>query len=294
LATIQKKKQQVLTAVDYEILRFVHQYHFLTVSQVTRLRYSAGSETTCQDRLKRLFDAGYLSRRKLPHVGTGNTDYLYYLSTRGQKELQAIGETSFTRVRKDDIENLKLPHLEHLLALNDFLIAGRLLARSVPDITLVAMRHDLDLKKTPLKISMPRGERITLVPDGFLDFRLSIAGKSYAMPIWVELDRGTEWSRPLQSKLRAIITAIHTQAYEDLFGVSSITVAFATTGEKRCDLMRSFVQQELTHMGLTHLTNLFLFAALPYTSDPQTLFLSPLWYTPDNNAPVPLLDLSEE
>src|SRR5438876_12325182 len=104
--SVQKKKQITLTAVDYEILDLIHTYHFLTVAQLVRLRYSSGSETTAQDRLKRLFDAGYLLRRKLPHVGTGNTEYLYYLSHIGQKELQAIDIVNFSRVRKDDIENL--------------------------------------------------------------------------------------------------------------------------------------------------------------------------------------------
>src|SRR2546421_8112053 len=113
----QKKKQITLTAVDYEILDLIHTYHFLTREQLTRLRYSSGSETTAQDRLKRLADSGFLLRRKLPHVGTGNTDYLYYLSHSGQKELQALGISDVSRVRKDDIEHLKLPHLEHLLAL---------------------------------------------------------------------------------------------------------------------------------------------------------------------------------
>src|SRR5437763_93495 len=104
-----------MTSVDYEILELIHTYHFLMREQLTRLRYSSGSETTAQDRLKRLFDADYLLRRKLPHLGTGNTDFLYYLSSKGQKELQAIGITDFVRVRKEDVENLKLPHLEHLV-----------------------------------------------------------------------------------------------------------------------------------------------------------------------------------
>jgi len=219
---------------------------------------------------------------------------LYYLSTLGQKELQPLGITNSSRVRKSDIEDMKLPHLEHVRSLNDFLIAARLLSRLYPDISLVAMLHDLDLKRSPLRVTVDR-QAGTLVPDGFLDFRLSIAGHLYAMPVWVELDRGTEWGETLKKKLRSIIAAVNTSAFEALFGVSSITVAIATTeGIKRVDLMRSFVQQELQNMGITHLANIFLFTALPLDIQPQTIFLSPLWYTPDNNTPVPLLDLNEE
>lgn len=295
LATIQKKKQYTLTTVDYDILKLIHEYHFLTVSQVTRLRYSSGSETTAQDRLKKiLYDNGYLDRVQLPHGGTGNTEYLYTLSTKGQRELQALGISNFSRFRPSDSQTLKLPHLQHLISLNDFLIAARLFPRFHPDITLVAMKHDLDMKRAPMRITIDR-QTVTLVPDGFLDFRLRISNKSYAMPIWVELDRGTEWGKTLQKKLRCIITAVATHAYDDMFGVTNITIAVATTeGEKRRDLMRSFVQQELTTMGLTHLANLFLFAALPLDLDPQTVFLSPIWYTPNIAPPMPLLDMSEE
>jgi Replication-relaxation len=294
LATIQKSKQHVLTAVDYEILALVYEYHFLTVSQVTRLRYSSGSETTCQDRLKRLADSGVLLRRKRPHIDTGNTNYLYYLSTSGQKELQPLGITNFSRVRKSDIEDMKLPHLEHVSCLNDFLIAARLLSRAHPDISLVSMKHDLDMKREPLRVTLDR-QVFTIVPDGFLDFRLSIAGRLYALPVWVEIDRGTEWGNTLKLKLQKIISAIQTLAFQELFGISSVTVAISTTHEKRVDLMRSFIQAELQRLGVTHLAHVFLVTSLPGgLLDPKEIFLSPMWYTPDATSPLPLLDLSEE
>src|SRR5205814_1118883 len=143
-----------------------------------------------------------LLRRKLPHVGTGNTEFLYTLSTNGQKELQEIGVTGFSRVRKDGMEKLKLPHLEHLLAVNDFLIAGRLLSRSVPEITLVSMKHDLDLKKIGA-ISLSYDcringggrvkETVTIIPDAWCDFRYTPVngGKEKRRVLVVELDRGS-------------------------------------------------------------------------------------------------------
>jgi hypothetical protein len=294
LATFQKSKQHALTAVDYDILKLIAEYHFLTVSQVTRLRYSSGSGTTCQDRLKGLFHAGVLDRVQLPHVGTGNTQYLYTLSTKGQKELQELGIASFSRFRPSDTHTLKLPHLQHLISLNDFLIAARLLCREHPDITLVSVKHDLDMKREPMRVTLDR-QVFTIVPDGFLNFRLSIAGRLYAMPIWLELDRGTTWGNTLTLKLQKIISAIQTLAFQELFGVSSVTVAIGTTDKKRVDLMRSFIQTELQRLGVTHLSPVFLVTSLADgLLDPKEIFLSPLWYTPDTTAPLPLLDLSEE
>jgi len=294
LATIQKSKQHILTAVDYEILALVHEYHFLTVSQVTRLRYSSGSETTCQDRLKRLFNAGVMDRVQLPHLGTGNTEYLYTLSTKGQKELQPLGITHFPRYRPSDTHTLKLPHLQHLRTLNDFLIAARLLCRVHPDIRLISMKHDLDMKRTPMRVTVDRQE-VSIVPDGFLDFRLSIGGRMYAMPVWVEIDRGTTWGNTLKLKLQKIILAIQTLAFQELFGVSSVTVAIATTHQKRVDLMGSFMRDELQRLGVTHLSHVFLVTSLADgLLDPKEIFLAPMWHTPDTPAPLPLLDLSEE
>lgn len=291
MATIQKSKQHILTAVDYEILRLVHDYHFLTVSQVTRLRYSAGSETTCQDRLKRLFNAGFLDRVQLPHVGTGNTQYLYTLSTLGCKELHPFGITNFSRYRPADTHTLKLPHLEHVKSLNDFLIAARLLCRVHPDIQLVHTLHDLDMKRTPMRLTLDR-QVVSIVPDGFLDFRLSIAGRLYAMPVWLEVDRGTTWGNTLKLKLQKIISATQTLAFQELFGVASITVAIATTDEKRVDLMRSFIQAELQRLGLAHLANVFLLTPLPEKVEPVPLFTAPVWQTIQGDY-VSLLDLSE-
>lgn len=292
LATIQKSKQHILTAVDYDILKLIHEYHFLTVSQVTRLRYSLGSETTCQDRLKRLADSGVLLRRKLPHIDTGNTNYLYYLSAKGQKELQPFGYTNFSRVRKSDIEDMKLPHLEHVHCLNDFLIAARMLPRVHPDITLLSMKHDLDNKREPLRVMLDR-QAVTIVPDGFLDFRLSIANKLYAMPIWYECDLGTTWGNTLKLKLKKIICALQTLAFQDLFGVSSVTVAISTTNDKRVELMRSFIKDQLQLLGLMHLAQVFLFTPLPEAVEPIPLFTAPVWQTLQGDY-VSLLDLSVE
>lgn len=290
--TIQKIKQHTLTAVDYDILKLIHEYFFLTVSQVTRLRYSAGSQSTCQDRLLRLFHAGVLDRVQLPHVGRGNTEYLYTLSRIGGKELQPLGITDFSRYRPGDTHTLKLPHLQHLIVLNDFLIAAHLVCRNHPDICIAAMLHDLDMKKrAPMRVTVDK-QTFSIVPDGFLDFRLAIAGRMYALPCWIEIDLNTTWGKTLRFKLQKIISAIQTLAFVDLFGVSNVTVAIATTHEKRIWLMRSYIKDELERLGLLHLANVFLFTPLPQELDPVTLFTAPVWQTIPGDY-VPLLELNE-
>jgi len=203
-----------LTGVDYEILQLVRDFHFLTVEQVIRLRsLSINSKPKVQIRLKSLFDNKYLDRRSLPHVGVGNAEFIYALSTKGMNLLKELGYSGFSRFRPDEFRRFAFPHLDHALAVNDFLIAARLLPDSIPQITLSEMRHDLDLKKTPVRVIVERrlpygdrvDEKITVIPDGWLDFRMEVSGrpKPRRRCIVLELDRGTTSIAPFKQKLRA-------------------------------------------------------------------------------------------
>src|ERR1700693_1128056 len=130
-----KQKPFEVKPVDFEILKLVKAYHFVTVNQLLRLRgLSNNSLSTEQPRLKKLADNKYLDRRHLPHTSTGNTMYVYSLSTKGLNYLKETGLIDSSRYRRDIIINVKYPHLDHALALNDFLIAARLLEKTVPSI----------------------------------------------------------------------------------------------------------------------------------------------------------------
>jgi len=288
-----KKSPSQLTGVDYDILTLVQTFHYLTAEQIVRLRYSKNSLPTAQMRLKALYEANYLERRKLPHVGTGNTEYLYYLST---KAVQEAGRDVFSRVRKSDIDHMQFPHLHHLLSLNDFPIAATLLPRFVPAITLVEMRHDLDLKKTPVVAEMRVGasvEHVSVVPDGWLDFVMTSPDipKPRRRCLVVELDRGTISIAPFKQKIRALYHYAISEKYEELYGTDLCMVTFATTsGENRLRQMITWCEQELERQNLVHEANLFRFAALPAGEyNPQEIYLSEMWYKPFEEEPVSLL-----
>src|SRR5690349_9636729 len=76
-----KQQPFELKPFHYDILRQVREYHFLTVWQLVKLRYSDGSLTRARVVLLELYEAGYLDRRALPHVGTGQPTYIYALAT---------------------------------------------------------------------------------------------------------------------------------------------------------------------------------------------------------------------
>ena len=291
-----QKKPYQLTAVDYEILQRVREYHFLTAEQIVTLRYSKNSLPTAQIRLKALADSKYLERRKLPSIDPGNTEYIYFLSTKAQHELEAAGFAGFSRVRKSEIEDMKFPHLQHVLSLNDFLIAARLLSREVPYISLVEMRHDLNLKKTPVKVTVERrlpygdriDEKITVIPDAWCDFRMDVL--SLRRCIVVELDRGTTSIAPFKQKLRSLYAYAISEEYQELFGTDLCLVAYATINTQRLRQMIEWCEQELEQQRLEHEANLYRFTALPDGEiNPQQLFCTPVWFRPYDPSPTSLL-----
>ncbi len=111
----------------------------------------------------------------------------------------------------------------------------------------------------------------------------------------LELDRGTEDQKFFRRRIRAYIVFLRSRAFETVFGIKNITVAFATTDDhNRIRKMQEWTQRELAVTNEpSWLGQLFLFTALPENmsdSEPRQLFLDPVWYTPsDGQNPVSLL-----
>lgn len=291
------------TPLDCTILQYVKEYHFLTAWQLVKLHYSDGSLTRARVKLLRLYEQGYLDRRALPHVSAGQPTYIYALATKGINSLKAQGYSSFSRYRPNELQHFKYPHLEHVLSLNDVLIAARRLTKDAPDITLEEMRHDLALKKTPAKVTyvrrLPNGEKadeqMSLVPDAWLSFSLRLANttKKREKNVVLELDRGSETNvSEFKKKFRAYVHyAAEGGAYSQMFGTNNVTIAYATTaGEKRQETMRLWCEQELREQGVEYAASLFRFTALPQgTLNARAIFLAEGWYKPYESKPVPLL-----
>jgi len=196
----------MLSARDGQIIEAVYQYHYLTVEQVTRLFFSKKSSHYASEYLKRLADNKYLFRFPRPDSTRGNKLFIYTLASKGITYLKQIGKDHEVYFRPGDTPP-SFEHLQHELAVNDFLIAASLLPKCEPLITLADMRHGWQLSHTPLKVSV-RGETISVVGDGFLDFRYQVGNDTYQTAVWLELDRNSEYSRQLKRKVRGLVQAI--------------------------------------------------------------------------------------
>lgn len=286
------KKPFMLSLRDHEYLQAMLDHRGLTVEQLTRLLYKPGSLTYVRVNAKELADQKYLTRIHFPTVSTGASPFVYSLGTRGLRYLSDC-DSDVEGYRPLKAENYFT--LKHLLAVNDFAIAARLLPRLDANVELVSWQHDWQLQHSPVTAAI-HNANISSVPDLFLDFTV-LAGskkKAFSCPIWVEVDRGSECGIKFKNKVQAIIQLVTAKAHEKRFGVTSITVAFATTGTvKRRDVMRQHIKAVLSELGNISLADLFLFASLPQELEPKELFLSPIWYTPTSDTPLSLLDLSD-
>jgi hypothetical protein len=174
-------------------------------------------------------------------------------------------------------------------------------------VTIETLKHEQVLKRTPVKVdagkSRPHEEQVTVVGDGWIDFRVREGLRSKQYPMWLELDRGTEPVRKFKQKIRALV-AYYSSAYPRLFGTGLVSFAFVVESgafpslracEKRVGEILRWTEEELTERHKTDHAELFLFTSLPASSelDPKTFFLGPVWNMPYQPTPLPFLPLPE-
>jgi hypothetical protein len=286
-----KQALVALSQREEDILQAVNTYRMLTTTQVCRLFFSEHSYNYAGKLLKHLADTDYLIRFPLPSAEKGNRELVYTLGRPGIQFLKSIGY-DLPYWSKNALLPPSYLHMQHSLSVNNVLIAGFILAKQVPGITLHALYHEWVLKHTPLAVSLGNSE-VGVVPDGFLDFRLLIRETTYQTGVWIEVDRGTEDQPYVRRKVRALQTVLAQEMYKDYLQTSSMVVAFATTaGAPRLKALRCWIEEELKTLHATESNEFFLLTSLPPEIDPRTLFLRPVWSMPFVSQLQPLLDLS--
>jgi hypothetical protein len=213
--------------------------------------------------------------------------FVYFLSRSGLNFLRAHDVEVDVRYRPSEEQVHSYMHLAHTLSVNDVLIAAELLCRQSSDLALEAVLHERVLKRRPVHVEVGTGERIGVIPDGWLDFRL--AGKSQTC-VALELDRGTVEQKQWRRKVRGLV-AWAKGPYQAQFQTTSLTVAVvATPGPKRVRELVNWTEAELGQLGRQE-AELFRFTGLsPDVVEPAELFLAPRWCTAFGYEAVPLLE----
>ena len=310
-----KKRKAFIPMPHHErILEALYRYHFLTIEQVTRLFYSRGSMTTVRSILSELAKSQYALYLYLPRsTPTGSLPKIYTLARRGINYLKALGYDVPTRFHPSEQEEKSFLFLRHTLAVNDVLIAATTLEKRYPAITLFDFVHERVLKRQePITVSYevltaegkrvldkdgkPVTETIRVIPDALMDFRIDQPDmdKTYRFCVLLELDRATIEEKNFRKKVRGLLTFIKSGDSLKRFGTKLPTIVFvnAVGGEKRREQMRRWTEAELKKSKEPHFwTQLFMFTDVPPEGeiDNETLFLSPVWYTPFSTKPLVLL-----
>jgi len=301
----QRGKTFVLSGVLDKILKSaLYPYHLLTAKQITRLLYPTeklGMHTTIKNRLKQLTDAKYLTAAHLP-TADGVRPFVYCLGLYGKKTLRDEGYTIDTFFEKADLQTRSYGWFMHLLENNNFLIQAAILEKANPAIHLFDWQHDLTIATHPPAAIDPKGKRIEIQPDGFLDFRYTfgkVSGQKTRRDCFlVELDRGTESAEKFRRKIRSYLTAHEQEKLTGHFHTRQLTIIFPTTaGARRVEKMRQLTRLELGDTKEDSYRNrMFKFVAVPplmqQPIDPKTLFCTPAWLSPYGTKEAALIDLS--
>lgn len=287
--------QPMIRPVQHEMLLAHGRYHYLSYAQMRRLLgYSPNSLRYLQKQYQPLVRSGLLLQIPMPRFGRyGRPAVVHHLTWRGMQYLRSAGYEVWHRFHAGEISTVGILHLQHTLAVNDFLIALAVLCRRYPVVSVAAMQHERELKRQPVAVTIAderegRTRTVRVAPDAWVDVRVGRKRR----PLALELDRGTEGQRAIRAKCQSLL-AYAQGPYQAALGAQSLTICVLTThSETRRDALRRWIAAELDAAGNPPGgADLFRIAhADPATIEPETLFCAPLWYRPGDDTPFPLLE----
>lgn len=233
----------ILQDRDVEILKALHEYRFLTTTQVADLFFCSKSKAL--RRLRQLYDNGLVARIFRPVV-VGSAEIIYCLDSYGVSVL-----TQHLGIDREDIDwsrrsftRLKSLFLDHALEVNRFRIALCLAVRDDPGSGLLDWKYDNELQTKNEKgilisdkVTDPdnRTKKIRVTPDAF--FGLSTPrGRAY---FFLEADLGTEDNYQFKKKMQGYLRYYMDGHYQSKYGHNAFRVLTTTTAKRLPNLVRT-------------------------------------------------------
>jgi DNA-binding Lrp family transcriptional regulator len=240
-----------LTDDDVEIIRQVARYRLIRSSHIATLVNRSQDRTN--DRLLRLFHAGYIDRPRaqLDYYPTaGSAPMVYALADRGVRLLREYDGVTFTNMewsRKN--REAGRPFIEHQIEIVNFQVALERATRDHQDIRLLRTEEMTAASRRPMRLSRDafmlhakfsyRGKRYDtrVVPDLVFGLALADGSRRYFM---VEIDRGTMPVRrtdhdrtSFEGKMRTYLAAYVGKQHTRQLGWQSFRVLTVTTDRDR-------------------------------------------------------------
>lgn len=255
-----KAVKVIPTARDEKLLQFLVDARVCDREQVKAI---AGFESTnrANDRLLKLVRAGVLKRFFIA-TRAGGVKALYCLSPR---TAQRLGAPAAPIQRTNDAVLISDAFVTHQLAINEVHIAFR---SKCP-----ANFGVLSIKWAQFKESL--SPRVRLIPDGYVEVNQA----TECLPMFVEVDLGTESLSIWKSKIQGYIQLAASGEFQELFGRSRFRVVVVVPSDRRLTSLRKTV--------LSYTRKIFWLATLTDING-RGLF-GPIWLRPDGDDRLPLL-----
>jgi len=222
-----------ITQRDIQIMKTVADFGFMTTDQISVLFFT--SKKSAYDRLYKLYHGGYLNRVLAGSaLQRMNTPMLYTLTREGAETLQEV-EPDWGVNGSPHRTNVKAMFVEHTIAVNDVRTAITKRCQQ-PDCQIKAWRSEAALKADYDYVTLPDGERLSLIPDGWFQVQIATApDKATLMSCVLEVDRGTMSVKRLLRRLQAYAIYQQSGAYQERFGTHHMRVVTVTSSETRCE-----------------------------------------------------------
>jgi len=295
MVSFQNHPYQQLTERDVQVVLSVYKHKYLTTSQIQTLHFP--SETTCNRRLRRLIQHGYLKPFTILNV----PERMFTLTHAGAELVAGTQGITADELLWKPSPKVPKDHyfMRHFVSLNDFRIAITQATEHSP-VRLLGFipeyyggqRHSSGrvtkyIRDVVFDVANPR-DQISHAPDAVL----SLEKNGKPALFFLEIDRGTE---PLSNPERGVLKmlrfylAFHTsgnfKGYAEDFGVSAYTsfrTLIVTTSPKRIENMQASATRNLPE-NLQRGLQLIWVAPTTYIN--SKTILSPFWkslYSPES------------
>jgi hypothetical protein len=250
-----------LTDGDLAIIRLIAQHRFLRSTHIAELVGRSLERTN--DRLCRLFHAGYIDRPKAQldqYPTNGSSPMVYALSDLGAQLLKrydgtASGSSEWSRRNRE----AGRPFIDHQLQITDFYTSLQRATEAQTDVKLIHpdelvaafpehirnTRNPFSLRATLLDRDTPH--EIGFIPDFAFGLRFNDGSRRCFL---VEIDRGTmpvsrsdHRQTSFQRKMQAYLAAYAAKQHETRFGWKAFRVLTVTTDDHRMGSMREVLRQ---------------------------------------------------
>ena len=216
-----RKRRVHLTRRDLGTIEAVFCARYLTNQMVQRLFYTPTTGSTCRQRLRYLFDAGYLRKRR----AYPNEPDIYFLGLRGRRYIASLGE--YSREEADRIAGVagegRAPMLmmEHELTLSTLYVNAVLECRKYG--------WELDWQNA----RMLERERLGVQPDAYIH----LAGPTRTQAAFLEYTAVLPSRRELEGKLRRYVAFRETHR--------TVMVLWLTTSRHHLKRLAAAVREDL-------------------------------------------------